>query len=181
LGNLFQLTRRENLGEPLIKRAVRIYLLFQKRTKHRHPHIVNAVANYLLVARAMKLSDPDIHSLLDKLRQEEGLEAASFEAIWQEVLAFEGPFQVTIKEVIKGGQGETLGLQAGDIYLSYNGQPITSVEHLIRLVGEAKGEVIPLEVLRDGKKLTFTAKLGKLGTAIENRPLPPTTGATSTK
>lgn len=84
-----------------------------------------------------------------------------------------GPFQVVILEVMKGGQGEALGLQTGDVYLNYDGRAITSKEQLIQLAGESKREAIPLEVLRDGKKLNFSAKPGKLGIRIENRPLPP--------
>ena len=74
-----------------------------------------------------------------------------------------------------------LGLQAGDVYVNYNGQTITSTAQLIRLTSESIGEAIPLEVLRADKKLTFTAKPGKLGTRIENRPLPPATGTEPAK
>ena len=47
------------------------------------------------------------------------------------------------------------------------------MEQALSLIGEAKGEAIPVDILRNGKKLNLTAKPGKFGTSIENRPPPP--------
>jgi hypothetical protein len=55
------------------------------------------------------------------------------------------------------------------------------VEQALSLIGEAKGEAIPVDILRNGKKLKLTAKPGKFGTSIENRPLPPAAGVAPTK
>ena len=44
---------------------------------------------------------------------------------------------MTITEVIHGGQGEALGLQAGDIYLRYKGVEVTTSDQFIKLVPEA--------------------------------------------
>ncbi|HQW30305.1 MAG TPA: tetratricopeptide repeat protein, partial [Verrucomicrobiales bacterium] len=87
LAQLLQATNRLTEAQALTQRMVSIFFVFQVRTGHRHPHIVVAVKNYLLLARELKLFDPDIHTRLDKLRQDTGLEAAAFATIWQEVLA----------------------------------------------------------------------------------------------
>ena len=183
LAQLLQDTNHLTEAEPLMQRTVGILLRFQVSTGHRYPGMVTMMKNYLRLAREMKVTEPDIHARLDKLRVEAGLEAADFEAIWQEVLAAKstGSFQVVITEVVKGGQAEALGLQAEDVYVSYNGEAITSMNQFIRLTSESKGEVIALEVLRAGKRLTFTAKPGKFGTRIENRPLPPATESAPAK
>jgi len=183
LAGMLTVMDRQAEAEPLMRRAIGIYLQFQMRTGHRHPEIVAVVENYLTLAYILKVPSPDCLARLDQLRQETGLEAAALEAILLKVVESKavGPFQVTITEVIKGGQAEALGLQVGDCYVSYNGQAITSTLQLIGLTGESKGEAILLEVLRDGQKMTFTAKPGKLGTHIENRPLAPATGAGTAK
>lgn len=232
LALLLQSTDRLGEAEPLMRRAVEILYRSQAQTGLPHKDTPLFSSNYFLLARKMKVADKDIHAQLDKVRQDAGLESATFETIWQDVLqkmtlfaqttteyllylrregiaetdihtqvdkirqkaglegaGFEviwqevlaknpiGPFQVVITEVVKGGQGEALGLRAGDVYVSYNGQSFNDANQFVRLVGEAKGDAVPLEVLRDGKKLTFTVKPGKLLTRIENRTLPPAAGS----
>ncbi len=154
---------------PLSRRQLEILVLFRRSTGQDHPRFWQAFENYLSVLDDLNLSKEQVYS---KLRDVLGPELAP---------TIVGPFQVTITEVVKAGQGEVLGLQAGDVYVNYNGQTITSTAQLIRLTSESIGEAIPLEVLRADKKLTFTAKPGKLGTRIENRPLPPATGTEPAK
>ena len=175
LSNLAQLLQSKNRpleAEPLIRRAVAIFIKFQVRTGHRHRDGAIAIEHYVLLVRGIGGNEAESNARLDKLRREVGLEEAAFELIWQEALAAipAGPFQVVIVFVVKGGQAEALGLQAGDVYLRYNNEVITSMQQIILLTSEAKGEAIPLEVLREGRTLTFSVKPGKLGAMIENRP-----------
>lgn len=169
LGGVLQSTQRQEEAEHLILRALEIYLLFQKQTEYEHPNYLSTVSTYVSVIADFNLTEEQIHT---KLRSVLG---PKFD------LSLLKPFRVTITEVVKGGQGEALGLQVGDEYVSYNGQTISSTSQIVRLTGESKGESVPLEVLRGGKKHVFAAKPGKLGTRIENRPLPPTTEAEPAK
>jgi len=47
------------------------------------------------------------------------------------------------------------GLQKGDRFLSFNGVPVSSREHLIKLVAKSEGKQSTVTVEREGKKLTF--------------------------
>ena len=122
-----------------------------------HPHFRTMIAAYRRLLTLRNLPDDQINA---RLREALGPDFAR---------TINGPFQVVVTEVVKGGQAEALGIQAGDIYLSYNGQIITSVDQFIRLTEEAKGEAVPIEVLRDAKKLNLIVQPGKLGTVIQNR------------
>ena len=50
------------------------------------------------------------------------------------------------------------------------GEAITKVEQFIQLIGETKGEAIPVEIQRGSGTLKLTAKPGRLGLALENKP-----------
>jgi len=53
----------------------------------------------------------------------------------------------------------------------YAGQEITKMADLVKLTGEAKGDAIPLEIHGDDT-LKLTAKPGRSGLMLENRPKP---------
>jgi serine protease Do len=56
----------------------------------------------------------------------------------------------------------TAGFQAGDVVLSYNQQPVQTMEELTRLIGQnVAGDKVTMELLRDGEKLTKEVVLGK--------------------
>jgi Subtilase family/PDZ domain len=62
------------------------------------------------------------------------------------------------------GQAAKLGLQPGDIIVSYNGEKITSQESMQRAVkGAEKREKIPVVIEREGKRLTREFAPGPLG------------------
>jgi serine protease Do len=64
--------------------------------------------------------------------------------------------------VIKGSAAEKAGIQEYDIILKCKGKKITKEEPLADTLQEcAIGEEIPLKVLRDGKEITLTARLGE--------------------
>ena len=97
------------------------------------------------------------------------------------------PEGALVASVSPGSAAAKAGLQAGDVILSFNGQPIVASGDLPALVGMARpGERASMEVWRNGKKQTLTATLagaservaaassdeapaGKLGVAV--RPL----------
>ena len=77
---------------------------------------------------------------------------------------------MAVTQVVPEGQGPGLGIRVGDVVRRYNGQEITKLTDLIKLTGESKGEAIPLEIQRGTETLKFTAKPGRLGLALEDRP-----------
>jgi tetratricopeptide (TPR) repeat protein len=169
LAGLYSALGRLDEAEPLLRRNLEIFVAFERETGHHHPHFRIAVGAYYGLLVDLKIPNEQITA---RLRDVLGPKLAS---------TILGPFQVTITEVVKGGQAESLGLRTGDLFVSYDGQAITSMEQLIHLTDESKGEAIPLEVLRDGKRLTFSAKPGKLAAIIENRPVLPAAGAEAAK
>jgi serine protease Do len=61
-----------------------------------------------------------------------------------------------------GSVAATAGFQAGDVVLSYNQQPVQTMEELTRLIGQnVAGDKVTMELLRDGEKLTKEVVLGK--------------------
>ncbi len=65
--------------------------------------------------------------------------------------------------VIPGGPAEAAKIHNGDIILKFNGQDIKENHTLPRIVAEtAIGTDVPVTLLRDGKELTVTAKVGEL-------------------
>jgi serine protease Do len=97
------------------------------------------------------------------------------------------PEGALVSSIDRNSPAAKAGLQAGDVILSYNGQPIARSGDLPALVGLARpGDQAKLEVWRNGRKETLTATLagssyklaaaspasparGKLGVAV--RPL----------
>ena len=55
LAGLLYATKRLAEAEPLFRRALTIFVDFTLRTGHTHPHLRDAVANYLILLQAMKL------------------------------------------------------------------------------------------------------------------------------
>jgi serine protease Do len=54
-------------------------------------------------------------------------------------------------------------MRPGDIVLNFNGHEVTDSRALTRMVGESQvGAEIPVEVLRDGRRLTVTATIQRL-------------------
>ena len=65
------------------------------------------------------------------------------------------------------------GIQAGDIIVGYNNQPLRQAADLPPMVGMTKpGSKVPVEVLRNGKKQTFQVTIGEAkrdSNAVDNR------------
>jgi serine protease Do len=83
-----------------------------------------------------------------------------------EVYGVEPQSGVLIQEVIQGGPSEGR-LQAEDIVLSVNGQPTRQVGDLQDAIQYRKvGEVVQLEVLRAGQRITVEVTLGERPTEV---------------
>lgn len=74
------------------------------------------------------------------------------------------PQGALIANVEKGSAAEEAGLQAGDVILKVDGQPIVSSSDLPAMIGQAApGDRVTLIIWRQGKTLQRIASLGKAG------------------
>ena len=167
LARLLQDTNRLGEAEPLMRRAVGISLRFRRATGHEHPSFRLRTENYLGILADLQLPAAEQRARLEALAGELGLEKAEVMAQFALIL---GPFDVTVTEVVPEGQGPALGILAGDIIRRYNGEVITQAGQVVKLTGETREGAIPLEIQRGGETLRLTAKPGRLGLRLEDKP-----------
>jgi len=68
-----------------------------------------------------------------------------------------------VAKVVPGSPSEEAGLKPGDVILSFNNEALQISNALPPMVGAVKpGETVPLKVLREGKQITLTVKVGEL-------------------
>ncbi len=74
---------------------------------------------------------------------------------------------VKIDSVFRNSPAEQAGMKSGDIVLTINNQSVVDNSHLSVLVSQVKGgQPIPIEVMRDGEKLTLTTVIGDRDTFL---------------
>ncbi|MCA1617804.1 MAG: PDZ domain-containing protein [Acidobacteria bacterium] len=72
------------------------------------------------------------------------------------------PRGVGVREVVKGSPAEKAGLRVGDVIMRFDGEQVTSVRKLTRLIEEAApGQAARLTVLRGGSEQQLTATLAR--------------------
>ncbi len=70
---------------------------------------------------------------------------------------------VVVSGVTEQGPAQKAGLQAGDIVLSFNRQPIDNTKNLSRLIAETKiGTPAPIEIWRSGQKQTLAVPMERM-------------------
>jgi serine protease Do len=68
-----------------------------------------------------------------------------------------------VTSVTDGSPAMQAGLKAGDVITQYNGRKVARSDELPRVVAETpSGREVPLAIVRDGKPLTLTVKVGTL-------------------
>jgi len=73
-----------------------------------------------------------------------------------------------VASVTPEGPAAAAGLEAGDVILSFNGEPIEEMRELPRVVAETEvGSTVPVEVFRRGETESFEVTLGELEVAEE--------------
>lgn len=67
-----------------------------------------------------------------------------------------------VQSVVSGEPGDRAGIRPGDIVLSVNDKPITREQTLSFIVANiAPGTRVPIELIRDGRRLNLTAIVGR--------------------
>jgi len=68
---------------------------------------------------------------------------------------------VLVRDVAVGGPSDRAGIRRGDLILKFAGQAIDSFERMIKAVGATRpGQDAKVELLREGKPMTLTMKMG---------------------
>ena len=74
-----------------------------------------------------------------------------------------------VTSVEEDGPAEKAGLQAGDVILSWNGQPVQNSDELVRIVGRTKpGSSVPMRVLRNKAERSMNITVAELDLDAEN-------------
>lgn len=84
------------------------------------------------------------------------------------------PNRVTIDSVMEGSAAQKAGIQEGDVLYSYGGERLYSRRALSPFTrsGEA-GELVPVEVMRDGSRMQVYIPRGPLGVALNSASIRP--------
>ena len=78
------------------------------------------------------------------------------------------PHGLLVLAVLPGGVGARVGLRPGDVLLEYDGKKLTDPAHLAAAEGTGR---VPLKLWREGKALQGRVPTGKLGVAVDKRPV----------
>ncbi len=78
------------------------------------------------------------------------------------IAGLESPEGALVTDVPEGPALDA-GVQIGDVILSFDDNPVPNTRELIQMVGDASaGDVVPLDILRDGERITLTVTLDLL-------------------
>ena len=81
-----------------------------------------------------------------------------------EALGLEAPKGALVASVMPDGPAASAGLRAGDVILSFAGEPLDTMKDLPRIVADFEsGTEVDIEVWRDGARETLTATIGAQG------------------
>lgn len=82
--------------------------------------------------------------------------------------------RVLIREMLQGSPAKQAGLQAGDVVLRYGDKRIFTTRELQNATaGGRNGEMVPMEIQRDGKSMDFYVPRGPLGVYLDNDSVQP--------
>ncbi len=80
-----------------------------------------------------------------------------------ESLSLPNAYGALVADVTEGGPAAKAGLKQGDLILKFDGRVVEEMRNLPRMVAETEiGKLVPVEVLRDGKKISKRVKIERL-------------------
>lgn len=81
-----------------------------------------------------------------------------------DMAATEGVVGMRLTGITPGSPADKAGLKAGDVVIEFGGKPVKDLyEYTDALRSHRPGDVVEVVVLRDGRRMTFTATLGRRG------------------
>ncbi|MFL5253644.1 MAG: Do family serine endopeptidase, partial [Rhodopila sp.] len=85
-----------------------------------------------------------------------------------ESLGLKGASGAMVAGITDGGPADKAKLRSGDVILKFDGQPVTEMHNLPRIVAETEiGKQVPIVVWRDGKEVALQVKVAELPDNIE--------------
>ncbi|MFH1571212.1 MAG: Do family serine endopeptidase [Gemmatimonadota bacterium] len=92
-----------------------------------------------------------------------GVMIADVDAVTAEALGMKDSHGVLVQSVTEGGPSAEAGVEAGDVILTIDGEPMPNTVQLrSRIGGTPPGTRIKMQILREKKERTVTVKLGQL-------------------
>ncbi len=89
-----------------------------------------------------------------------GVRLANVTAALAERAGYRGESGAVVTRVTPNGPAARAGLRTGDIVVRFNGAEVRDSRALTRMVGDsAVGSQVPVEIVRDGQRLTLTAAI----------------------
>jgi len=113
-----------------------------------------------------ELAKPVIDSLMRGQRPQRGYLGVSLQPVDDDSIAAalglpKGGGEL-VRSVVPGGAAARAGIQQGDVILRVNGQPVTPDQTVSFLVANTTvGSRIPIELIRNGKRMTVTAMVAE--------------------
>ena len=78
------------------------------------------------------------------------------------------PNRIAVQSVLMGSAAEGIGIQGGDVVLSYEGERVYNTRDLRSAIAEGnRDEIVDVSVLRDGSTITLSIPRGPLGVRLE--------------
>ena len=118
------------------------------------------------------LAQPVINQIIKYGRTRRGWLGVRIQKVTEEIAESLGLGQAKgalVASVTQDGPADIASIEAGDIILSFNGEDITEMRALPRLVAETEIETnVPVTVWRDGKALELSVKVGELEKAEDD-------------
>ena len=99
-----------------------------------------------------------------------GVQIADVTRELAEALGLKKPVGAVLVDVIVGGPAEEAGFKPEDVILKFNGVDILTSSDLPPVVGRTTpGKKVPVEVMREMKRLTLSVEIGTLGSDMPTR------------
>lgn len=89
----------------------------------------------------------------------------------KEAMGLKSTEGVLIGEVVEKTAAAKAGIKEGDVIVKFDGKKVTDVEQFRKIVAETKpNKEVEIEIIRDGKTITLTAKLQEMPDEISSTP-----------
>ena len=89
-----------------------------------------------------------------------------------EDLGLDDPSGAVVSTVNPGGPADDADVEPGDVIVAFNGNPVNNTRELQgQVVSTRPGTTVPVDVMRNGERLTLNVTIGELDLDAENEPV----------